>query len=103
LGRAMNQNALTWLGCSGSLAVMLLAVNPASANSIPDKQYDFIAPGAEESLPMDSSECSCSQDQINSTSIDIEGDLAIERSGCDCAGCRMAVRQLLQDGNLEIQ
>ncbi len=105
------KNVLTWLGCSGSLTLALLTANSAQANtSNPSyREYVYTAPGAVEvpvaaenffdsSLESDNWDCTCSNydDTEQAEFEDREGDLAISTYGCDCAGCRNLVRNLLQ-------
>ena len=97
----MDRKLLTVLGCSSSIALTLLATNPAQANST--TEYVFTAPitdsnvaeipASEEDYPF--FDCSCSEyDPAMIESLDREGDKAIELYGCDCAGCRRLARNL---------
>lgn len=94
----MNKKLLTTLGCSGSVALSLLNTNSVSA-----KEYIFTAPeldidsqvakipASETDYPL--ADCSCTEyDAETAAQLDREGDRAIERFGCDCAGCRNMVR-----------
>ena len=94
----MNKNLLTLLGCSGSLALTLLAVNPANAStrisSIPSIQpSDTIA--ANPDINQDKSQSWLPE--INSDKI---GYLAVIILGCNCNGCRTQVLQMIEQGRL---
>ncbi|VEP12272.1 conserved exported hypothetical protein [Hyella patelloides LEGE 07179] len=97
----MNKQVLTVLGCSGSIALSLLAGNAAEANT--NREYVFSAPGTNQELadiPASNTDypffdCSCNgYDADTMEALDREGDRAIARYGCDCAGCRRLVRSL---------
>jgi hypothetical protein len=116
----MNRDALTLLGCSGSLALALLTVNPAKANEAPLRELVFEAPVANDvqevnsplakdtfgPLAKDTFGCGCTQENSEYSSLDSAsdrtGDLAIETLGCDCAGCRNVVSQMVQQGSLTL-
>ncbi|HAA30744.1 MAG TPA: hypothetical protein DCE56_27455 [Cyanobacteria bacterium UBA8553] len=107
----MNKDALTLLGCSGSLVLALLTVNPAQANTTPLREVEFVAPGANEvqevntPVTVDNLDCGCTQQDSDYSSInssDTIGDLAIENMGCDCAGCRNMVVQRVQTGMIKL-
>jgi hypothetical protein len=107
----MNRDALTLLGCSGSLVVALLTANPAQANTAPLRELKFVAPGANEiqqvNIPVavDNLDCGCTQQDSDYSSVnssDTIGDLAIENMGCDCAGCRNIVVQSVQLGQVKL-
>jgi hypothetical protein len=101
----MHRNTLTWLGCSGSLVLSLLSVSPAQAESPPRREIVFAAPEAEPEITANSADCTCSQFDVNYSSpnsVDPEGDLAIARLGCDCAGCRNILRQMVEAGDLTL-
>lgn len=101
----MNRNALTLLGCSGSFALTLLAVNPANANAEPLRELVFTAPVSntlqEVKIPVakDSVDYGCTQDNSKYSSLNVDsdtvGDLAIAKFGCDCAGCRNQAMQMV--------
>ena len=97
----MNKQVLTVLGCSGSIALTLLGVNAAEANT--KKEYVFTAPDINQEftdIPATQGDypfydCSCSEyDAAATEEVDREGDKAIAAFGCDCAGCRRLVRSL---------
>ena len=94
----MNKNLLTLLGCSGSVALMLLAVNPANA-STPISQNRSIEFNGEIAANPDinQDESQSSLPEINSDKI---GNLATIKLGCDCTGCRTQVLQMIQQGRL---
>lgn len=106
----MNRDALTLLGCSGSLVLTLLAVNPANANPAPLRELVFEAPvsntlqDAKTPVATEAVDCSCSQDNSQYSSLDAAsdtvGDMAIDKLGCDCAGCRNTVMRMAQTGQL---
>jgi hypothetical protein len=93
----MNKNILTILGCSSSLALALLNTNSANANpSNSDyKEYVFKAPQPNQ-IQVDRQQ----EDNLSSYSSDEledkEGEIAIDRYGCDCSGCRNLVRNINQ-------
>ncbi len=96
----MNKNLLTLLGCSGSLTLMLFAVNPANA-SAPISPNFSIEPSSEIAANLDRNqdESQSSLAEINSDKI---GYLATITLGCDCAGCRTQVLQMIQQGRLTL-
>lgn len=108
----MNRYTLTLLGCSGSLVFTLLAVNPAKANTEPLRELVFTAPAANTSqevqttVAKDNIDCGCTQNNSQYSSLRVDsdtvGDTAITKYGCDCAGCRNRVMQLVQTGQLTI-
>ena len=94
----MNKNLLTLLGCSGSLVLTILAVNPANASTriSPNPTINYnseiaVNPGE------NPDESQSSLPEINSDKI---GNLAIITLGCACAGCRTQVLQMIQQGRL---
>ena len=94
----MNKNLLTLLGCSGSVALMLLAVNPANASTqiSPNPTINYngeiaVNPGTNQD------ESQSSLPEIKSDKI---GELALIKLGCDCAGCRTQVIQMIEQGRL---
>lgn len=107
----MNKDTLTLLGCSGSLVLTLLAVNPAKANAEPLRELVFTAPvantsQAEKTTVANNVDCGCTQGNYKysslSTDSDTVGDMAIAKYGCDCAGCRNTVLRMAQTGQLTI-
>ena len=106
----MKRDALTLLGCSGSLVLTLLAANPAKANTPPLRELVFEASTANNvqeakiSLTEDKVGCGCNQENSKYTALDAAldtvGDLAVENLGCDCAGCRNTVVRMVQTGQL---
>ncbi|OCR01160.1 hypothetical protein BCD67_17480 [Oscillatoriales cyanobacterium USR001] len=95
----MNQNLLTLLGCSSSIALMLLTANPAHANTVTTQNG-----GAEDpaTIAIEIEIVGESQEQwgTDSPSLDIYsdriGDRAILELGCDCAGCRTQVSKMIK-------
>jgi hypothetical protein len=85
----MKKDLLTVLSCSSSLAFALWSGSPASADSgFSVREYVFTAP-AGASLE----DCGCTFDPaVDADFTEEEGIRAIERFGCDCAGCRYIVR-----------
>jgi hypothetical protein len=108
----MNRDTLTLLGCSGSLVLTLLAVNPAKANTEPLRELVFTAPVANSSqaektpVAQDTVDCGCTQDNSKYSLLDAAsdtvGDLAIDKYGCDCAGCRNTVMRMAQTGQITV-
>lgn len=108
--RFMNRYTLSWLGCSGSLVLTLLSVNPAKANTKPLRELVFTAPAntsqAEKISVANDADCGCTQSNSRYSSLRVDsdtvGDLAIDKYGCDCAGCRNTVMQMVQTGRLSV-
>ncbi len=111
----MNKAKLILLGCPAVLAFMLLLTNTAqatevvvqptktveSASATPIFEVEFVAQTPEtptSELTKDdaitSNDCGCSGETPTLEFTDRESDAAIERYGCDCAGCINSVRQL---------
>lgn len=97
----MNRDTLTMLGCSGSLAFMLLMGNGATASTLSPQSVGFVGTkttGAQTVNP------ALSQGNPQSTSLDANsdtiGDMAIARFGCDCPSCRNKILQMVQSGRL---
>lgn len=91
----MKKDILTVFGCSSSLAFTLFAGSPVNAESagLAVREYVFTAPVAETIEPS-VEDCGCSIDNnVEAEFTDEDGDRAIERFGCDCAGCRYIVRE----------
>lgn len=97
----MNKKLLTALGCSSSVALAMLGADAVNA-----KEYIFTAPEANKpvaEIPQSDTDyplidCSCQEyDAETAAELDREGDKAIERYGCDCAGCRNLVRNIDSD------
>lgn len=103
----MRKDTLTLLGCSSSVALLLLTAAPATAESATGteavREIDFLAPAALAeadtwgNLAVEGGDCSCAQ-----ADGDVEGNLAINQFGCDCAGCRYVVRQMIAQGELTL-
>jgi hypothetical protein len=109
----MNQQMLRWLSYSSSLAILLLFPGLASANAAP-LEIEFVSPAllhtptildqfgqADAAEPKLTGLPSCVCGDLDAAQVaDREGMLAIENLGCDCAGCRMFIRQQLAAGRL---
>ncbi len=114
----MNKTKLTLLGCPSLLAFILLPLHPAYAREIvvqptntaasvaaqpireivfdrpaPDASQSKVAAQASEDIA-DNYDCSCSNESPMLDFTNEESEAAIDRYGCDCAGCITAVRQL---------
>lgn len=87
----MNKNVLTVLGCSSSLALMLLTANSAQARTVDGNNQKAIEAALSQDEP---------QSSLEDASSDKIGDLAIIALGCDCAGCRSSVSQMVEQGRL---
>lgn len=105
----MKKDLLTLLGCSSSIALSLMTVSSANANSVPLREYVFTSPneGTEilaveppnENLVANDAEsaaCGCQNPDL----VDTEGDLAIALYGCDCSAHRLKVQNLSKNQNL---
>jgi hypothetical protein len=90
----VNKNLLTVLGCSGSLSLMLFAVNPANASAPIYPNFSIERNGEISANPdINQDETQSSLPEINSDKI---GDLALITLGCNCAGCRTQVPQTIE-------
>jgi hypothetical protein len=83
-------NALTVLGCSGSIAFMLMTGNAAQANPASAMQeYVFTASNAPEIVAeLSAAPCECGN-AISDAAFDQAGDRAIALYGCDCSAHRL--------------
>lgn len=114
----MNRNKLTLLACPSLLALILLPPSPTHAREIvaqptnnvasvatqPVKEIVFERPALDVSQPQvatqpleeiaDNYDCGCSSEPATLDFTNEESQAAIDRYGCDCAGCISAVRQL---------
>ncbi|MGA7935724.1 MAG: hypothetical protein WCA35_19395 [Kovacikia sp.] len=96
----MKQNALTLLGCSGSLVFMAITSSPAKAIMPPDYA------GAGVSKVDSQTNNSVSQEgsfpaQVKATEAEIKR-LSQATFGCTCAVCLGKVHQMLQQGQLSL-
>lgn len=111
----MNAAKLTLLGCPSLLASILLTSLPTHASEVVVKPTNKISSAHTQPREVvferptldattqvaaqtsddtvDSSDCGCSSDPMIGFTDD-ESKAAINRYGCDCAGCMNAVRQL---------
>ena len=90
----MNKNLLTVLGCSGSLSLMLFAVNPANASAPISPNFSIERNGEISANPdINQDETQSSLPEINSDKI---GDLAAITLGCNCNSCRVQVPQTIE-------
>lgn len=107
----MDKQTLSWLGCSSSLALLLVpSVNVSANPSV--LEFEFVSPAVLEfpqvldqfserdaAQPKLTGLPSCACGDLDPTqAAEIEGQLAIESLGCDCAGCRTIVRQMIAEG-----
>lgn len=109
----MKKDFLTILGCSGSLAVSLLSGTSAHANQLNSysREYVFTPSNSNQGKTLEvilppemandseSFDCECSAIDDMADFTDEEGDKAIARFGCDCAGCRYMVRYGMDKGD----
>lgn len=97
----MNRDVLTVLGCSSSIALMLLTVNPAYASTIAPQDGSTEAPST---IAIETVGITLGQWVAESPSLDLAsdriGDLSILKLGCDCAGCRTQVSKMVEKGSL---
>ncbi|MDG2617480.1 hypothetical protein HPC62_16220 [Thermoleptolyngbya sichuanensis A183] len=90
---------LTWLGCSGAVALGLVLPKPLLAQTVPIRELIFSSTQTGEMVPPDDLDCGCTglgDGLAVLTGSDAEGDMAIALRGCDCAGCRFIARQEMQ-------
>ncbi len=103
----MNSNTLSLLGCSGSLAVVLLVGTAANADTLTSPAAVAVSPATQNTaaiLPVTSETPVQVSPQIATIdpNSDTVGDLAIAKFKCDCPACRVAVVQMLQTGQLSL-
>ena len=99
----MNKNRLTMLGCSGTVAAMLLASNVANASTIPPQNAGFVG-SKTTSAQIVNSPLGQENSQFGALdpNSDKVGDLAIAKFGCDCPSCRNRIMTMLQTGSLTL-
>lgn len=99
----MNKDALTWLGCSGSLAFMIMTGTAARAEKLPPQYVGVVGPqpSAADRVNAPVSEESPQPTALNPNSEKI-GELAAFKFGCSCMNCRVAVVTLIQSGKLAL-
>ncbi|MBV9389468.1 MAG: hypothetical protein JOZ78_23855 [Chroococcidiopsidaceae cyanobacterium CP_BM_ER_R8_30] len=98
----MKRDTLTLLGCSGSLAFMMLTGNAANASTIPTQDAGF-GPTATTTQTV---KAAFSQGTSQFSALDLNsdriGDLAIAKFGCDCPSCRNKIVSMIQNGTLTL-
>ncbi len=99
----MNRDTLTWLGCSSSLAFMLLMGNAANASTMPSQKAGSVSPTTTVTqtvkAPLSQGLSPFASLDLNSDTV---GDLAIAKFGCDCPSCRNRIMAMLQNGSLTL-
>ncbi len=95
----MKKSSLALLSSPALLAVFLMASYPAQANTYSslNKDGDSFSSSVVISRAAQNSDISdqASNDRTNILMSDRVGDLAIQKFGCDCMGCRQAALSLL--------
>ena len=99
----MKRDTLTLLGCSGSLAFMLLTANAAQASTVSPQFAGYAGP-TKTAAPTANTPVSQEMPQRATLdpASDTIGDLAIAKFRCDCMSCRNAVVQMIQSGQLTL-
>lgn len=99
----MKKDTLTLLGCSGSLAFMILTANAAQAGTV-SPQYTGFAGSTKTSTSTVNATQSPESNQTATLdpASDTIGDMAIAKFKCDCMACRNAVIQLIRAGELAL-
>ena len=97
----MERDTLTLLGCSGSLAFMMLTGNAANASTIPTQDAGFDSTTATQTIKAPLSQGTSQFSALDPNS-DRIGDLAIARFGCDCPSCRNKIVSMIQNGSLTL-
>ncbi len=94
----MNKDILTTLGCSGSLAFILLANNPAKASPFIHEYNGYTGNTitAQTGTPVLQKS---SQQAVIDPGSDTVGDMAVAKFGCDCMACRNKIVAMLQTTN----
>ena len=99
----MNRDALTLLGCSSSLAFILLTSHAANAGTLAPESVGFV--GTKSTIAQ-TVNAPLSSEYPQSASIDpmsdTIGDLAVAKFGCDCMSCRNQVLSMVQSGTLTL-
>lgn len=88
------KEVLTVLGCSGTMALMLLTGNTTNASPVPSKSN-----AVQISVPTPQGNSQFTSLDPNSDTV---GDLAIAKLGCDCPSCRNQVVQMVLSGTLAV-
>ncbi len=95
----MSKNLLTVLGCSGSIVLTLGMGETVSANNRSVvRELVFTASDAPKTLVEEEFNCFCTGENGEGDFLNDDGlgDAAIAQYGCDCAGCRLMVRERMQ-------
>jgi hypothetical protein len=88
----MNKLFLMLLGCLTFCSLIITATQPVSAGPLNSVQYvEITKSGSPQGLNLNP----ISPDEQSLNNDDRIGDLAISKFGCDCAGCRRAIAQML--------
>ncbi len=94
----MNKGVLTWLGCSSTLAFVVLTGNAAKA-LVPPNFTGLAEPKVETQTVTAPVAQETPQSPIH-VSNDKVRQLALATFGCTCYNCQSAVRQMIQQGTL---
>lgn len=95
----MNKLFLMLLGCFTFCSLIITATQPVSAGSLKSVQYvEIIKLKPDSSQELNLNPISPDEQSINND--DRIGDLAISKFGCDCAGCRRAIAQVLSTSSM---
>ncbi len=97
----MNKNVLTLLGCTGSLSLLLLTGNSASARMA--NAQDAAFPEANK-IEAPSTNNSISQEEPQSSQVLFNQKvelIALAKFGCACANCQNLVRQMISSGQIQ--
>ena len=96
----MNRSALTLLGGSASLALIVLANNPARAMIPRDLTSDANSTANTQAVsqPLSQEEAPLPPQEIDARI----KQLAQAKFGCTCANCMNTVRQMIQQGQLSL-
>lgn len=90
----MNPKLLTALGCSSSLALMLVTINTTNAsNIVPESaNVNFETMDKQTIVALTTNESQPYLLQNNSK----EGEHLLDNLGCQCQNCQNSIRQMLQ-------
>jgi len=92
----MKKLSIALLGSPALLATFLLSSSPvqAESNSKTNKDVDSVTTSVVITRTVTEQNNQSLDDQANILISDRVGDIAIQRFGCDCMGCRQAALQL---------